>query len=69
MASTISTRKDDDRILAMIQMRVDGWADAEIAMRHNVRRGGVRVILNRILADDIKHSGEPEAIVRAEYWS
>ena len=61
----IPTRSDDELALEWIKLRVAGKTSGEIAERYKAREEWVRVVTNRILASDVKHSGPGVAV---KYW-
>lgn len=65
---TRMTRKDDERTLAMLQLRRNGITSRQIAKLFDLPRPeSVRVITGRVIRDDVAYSGEPEHAVRAAY--
>ena len=62
-----STRDDDDFLLMLLQLRRH-HGSGRIANHFGLTSARVRSLCNRILDDDIKHSGEDEAVVRSAYW-
>lgn len=61
----IPTRADDERALEWIKLRVAGKTSGQIAKDYNAREEWVRVVTNRVLADDVKHCGSR---VLSQYW-
>lgn len=61
-------RERDERVLAWLALRSAGWGCAAIARAYGVPRSEVHVSCDRVRADDLKYSGEPEDIVKAGYW-
>lgn len=62
-----STRADDEWLLSLIRLR-NKYGSGRIAQHYCVPSSRVRTICARVLADDLKYSGEAEAVVRAAYW-
>lgn len=71
MAGYDKSRAADERLLLMLRRRSRGWTLAQVARTSDgtLSAGNVATILKRILAADLKESGEPEEIVRAAYWT
>lgn len=63
-----SSRADDEQVLSLINLRCH-HAPSAIAKHLGMTSPRVRVICNRVLTDDLKHSGEDAAIVRSAYWA
>lgn len=61
-------RHADERLLAFVQFRTDGYDSRQIAGANNVTHGYVRAATNRIRKADLAESGEPEGVVLAGYW-
>lgn len=71
MAGYDKSRDADERLLLMLRRRSRGWTPTQIARLSGgqLSPANVETIMKRILAADLKESGEPEAIVRAAYWT
>lgn len=61
----IVTRRTDNLHLRLVQLRAEGVSAADIAFLYGLKPERVRVVTNRILDDDRKHSGEN---INASYW-
>lgn len=59
------TREVDELALEWVRLRSSGKTSAEVGAKYGVDQERVRVVTNRILNDDIKHSGFG---VAAMYW-
>lgn len=62
-----STRDDDEWLLGIVRLRRH-HGSGRIAQHLGLSSARVRTLCNRVLADDLKHSGEDEAVVRSAYW-
>lgn len=71
MAGYDKSRDADERLLLMLRRRFRGWTKTQIARASggHLSPNNVDTILKRILAADLKESGEPEETVRAAYWT
>ena len=67
MSARAPSRADDERLLAMLAARRRGVPDLRIAARMGTTPGAVRAQRHKVMTDDVRLSGEPEAIVRAAY--
>jgi hypothetical protein len=63
-----STRADDEHVLSIIALRRH-HAPHEIGRHLGLTSPRVRTICNRVLTDDLKHSGEDATTARNAYWS
>lgn len=62
-------RQDDERILQMLRLR-QRMTSADVGRVMGMTPERVRVLSQRVLADDLAQSGEPEAVVRRHYpWA
>jgi hypothetical protein len=61
-----STRWSDEALLAWVKGRSSGMSSAKIAAMCGAREEYVRVATNRVLRDDMKHSGPH---VANYYWN
>ena len=66
MSGPKTTRADDEQILDLLDWRRDGFSSYAIAPHFGLNPERVRVLTNRVKADDIAYSG-PEAA--EAYWS
>lgn len=64
---TKTNRADDEYLLELIGLRCL-HGSGQIARAYGIASARVRNLCNRVLSDDLKHSGEAEATVRAGYW-
>ncbi|MFE3836910.1 sigma factor-like helix-turn-helix DNA-binding protein [Pseudogemmobacter sonorensis] len=61
-------RARDIEILDQIQRRCRGESAYAIARAAGVDGANLNSLMRKVLADDLKYSGEPEEVVRAGYW-
>ena len=61
------SREKDERDLAICAMRANGWSYGEIGEKIGCGKNAAIGTVRRVRRDDLKHSGEPAAIVEAEY--
>lgn len=60
------SRDKDERDLAICAMRYNGWSYKEIGEKVGCGKNAAIGTVRRVLRDDLKHSGEPAAVVEAE---
>lgn len=63
-----TNRFQDERHIRWVALRADGKSCYDIGKLYGVSNVSVNVATNKVLADDIKLSGEPEEEVRRAYW-
>ena len=71
MAGYDKSRDADERLLLMLRRRSRGWTITQVARfaGGKLSPANVDTVTQRILAADLKESGEPEEDVRAAYWT
>lgn len=62
-----SIRADDDRIVALLARAYRGERLADIERDLGIPNNAATIMVKRVLRDDLKHSGEPDEVVRAAY--
>lgn len=63
-----ASREDDERVLMMIEARVEGVPSPQAAAHFGMSSEYFRVMTQRVRAADIKESGEPSEDVQEAYW-
>jgi hypothetical protein len=55
----------------MLRCRAKGWSPTQIARAYEPQMSPANVdtVTQRVLAADLKESGEPDRVVRAAYWT
>lgn len=61
------TRTRDELILSILSLYRAGYPNSVIATRMGLTRGEVSTFRTRVLAADLKCSGEPKRVVLREY--
>lgn len=62
-----SDRQDDERLLAMIRLRVKCDSSEHVGQRFGLTSAAVRIATNRVRNADLQESGEAERDVAAAY--
>lgn len=61
------SRDRDDRVLRILRLIRAGHSQNAVARHVGATRPEVTTIIKRVLADDLKYSGDPEDVVRSGY--
>lgn len=62
------SREDDERLLVWIDERCRGKRTKTVARRDGVSPAAVVMATSRVMRADLAESGEPEPVVRKDYW-
>lgn len=58
----------DEQVLDAVRCRAAGWSSSQIAARMGTTASYIRVVTNRVRADDLEQSGECPDVVAGAYW-
>lgn len=61
-------RFSDEFILRLVRLRSEGKSSGEVARLTGISSAQVRVLTNRVRAEDLARSKEPTDAVQKHYW-